>query len=248
MNLRNTLVASVMVCGLMTLAVLPRSVFAQPIYFHDDFEGSALKPNWIQPPAEHWEHDVSGGFLNVTKLNYPSAPHTGFNIAELWAPLDLPVAGDFVAELVLEFEPATFANNADRVLSFFLSDQAPNVPPASTIGISYQDTGLEDVVLFMGSGGQSVPSPVFSNPGLATFQISRIDTVVNFSMDGNLLATLPAAPNYTIQSLGIWFITQWPDAQFEPIRIDRVTIVPSPGIGLAMVLLSPLVVRCRTRR
>jgi hypothetical protein len=254
MKVNQTLVACVMVCARLFVAAvavvliaLPSPADGQPVYFEDDFDGTALKPHWIQPPPEHWEYDVSGGMLNVTKLKYPSTPHTGFNIAELWAPLGIPATGDFLAEVVIGFDPATLSKDSDRVFSFFLSDQAPNVPPTSTIGISYQDTGFTDVVLLMGSGGQSIPSPVFSNPGLVAFQIARMGNTVNFSMNGDLLATLPATPNITMQSLGVWYIAQWPDAQFEPIHIDRITIVPSPGVGLAVLLSLPLVA-CRTRR
>jgi hypothetical protein len=241
MNLNNNLVACVMVCDRTLVAViaavllsLPNSASAQPVYFEDDFDGNALKPHWIQPPPEHWEYDVSGGMLNVTALKYPSLPKTGFNFVDIWAPLDQPATGDFEAEVAMTIEPQ-LPSQAYRIISFVLSPEPPGVQSDQSIFAYYNEFGNNQASWGMSSNGQFAQSPSFANPGSLILEIARNSSEVSYSMNGSLLAKLPATANLTIESLAIRFIAAWPDAQFEPIRIDRVNIIPTPAVGACLI-------------
>lgn len=223
--------------GLLTLSALwSAAASAQPVFF-DDFDGPDLLPHWRAPDPSHWEYDVSGGMLNVTGLFYPGIPHLGGNFAAIGASFvpqtDFRVdawmgweAGDDPHGIAIQM----LAAGVTAVAEFKYSDEEPGRPP----------------ILIAGSGTEAVTAPA-PPPGLYQFTIARIDAEFEFYLDGSLFARLPDRRGRLADTVAFDFLGPNPPAQLGAFHIDRVLVVPAPGVLLVSLSLSLACVR-RTRR
>ena len=225
---------------LWLLAVLwPMAASGQTVFF-DDFEGNALLPHWIlQPPPSHWEHTVNNGMLNVTELLYPGIPHAGSNFADIVA-LFSPQT-DFRIDVWMGWEQGTQPHALN------LSVQGPGGNPI-VASIGYRnDLGSGPIpVIFGGASGQgiSIPAPP---PGMYQFTITRVAAEFQFYLEGNLFATFPDTFRRLAGGLHFEFVGPV-SGQFGALHIDRVRVVPTPGL---LLIALPLVLACacgRTRR
>ena len=212
------------------LALWPGLALGQTGFF-DHFEGNALLPHWNQPPASHWEYNVSNSMLNVTRLLYPSHPQSPYNNASIGANFT-PIAGDFYARVRMGWEAGSFpltaflltATTGHGIVEFGYAE--PNV---------YVKTGLIAAIRF--------PAPP---PGMHDFVVQRIGGEVHFSLNGNPLITLPdsgGAPTWVTLS----FLGPYPDPGLRPLHVDLVQVVPSPA-GAAVFVAFALSMLTRRRR
>lgn len=208
---------------LALLALCPASALAQPVFF-DDFDGNALQPHWGQPNPLFWEYNVSNSMLNVTNLLYPSHPKSPTNFAGLgtsFSPLT-----DFQLDVRMGW------GSAQGVARFALEIQAGG---GSVAHIGYGESfGPIGVFAGTSAGVVTIPSPP---PGIYDFRVVRTGEQYRFYFEGNLFASLTSLYTGPIDGVGFFFSSPYP-GQSGPFHIDRVRVVPAPGVLLAPALVS----------
>ena len=221
--------------------VWPLSASGQTVFF-DDFEGNALLPHWIlQPPPSHWEHTVSNSMLNVTGLFFPGIPHASFNIADMVALF--PSQTDFRVDVWMGWDQFT---SPHRLALTVLGPGG--TPIVASVGYRWDGAFGPNPIIFAGGGGQAVGIPP-PPPGMYQFTITRVAAEFNFYFDGNLFATFQDVFGTPAGGLHFQFLGSWdPSAPFGALHIDRVQVVPTPGM---LLIALPLGLACacgRTRR
>ncbi len=218
-----------MMGGLLAL-LLPMAASGQTVFF-DDFEGNTLLPHWQQPPASRWEYNVSNSRLNVTKLLYPSNPHSPSNfatMAALFAPqtdfrMDARMGWDAGAgPRRLGMEVRTGAAATGIIASIRYSDEGgPGVSPVIVAGAF----GSPNLI--------TMPAPA---PGIYRFAISRVGAEFRFYFDGSLFGSLIGN---NIPTTGVVFEFAGPfPGELGTLRIDRIQVIPSPGSALFVFTLA----------
>jgi hypothetical protein len=220
----------------LVLLLCPTAAFAQPVFF-DDFNGNALLPHWNQPPPSQWAYNVSNSMLNVTGLFYPSSPESPINFTSMNA-LFAPQA-DFRMDVWMGWEAGDRPHRLNivvlggmgaggRLAEFGFRDEAD----FSQIPVILADAG-EGLVM--------MPAP---HPGNYQFTITRVGRQFDFFFDGQPFASLPVTFDLGADGVAFDFGGPFP-GQLGPLHIDRVQVIPAPGI---FVLPFALIFRCARRR
>lgn len=219
--------------GLAALA-LPSVAIAQPVLF-DDFNGSALAPNWVHSPSR-WQYNVSGGMLNVTAVTYPNSPESPYNVASM-ASLLTPL-GDFRVDARVGWH----GGDLPESLSVMMLTTQGGIVAEMQYRTDHISPASARVVAASFQNFASVAAPA---PGMHTFTIARSGGRFSFQLDGNPLANFP---DIAFQQPGVIlfdFGGPFPGA-FGGLHVDWVQVIPNP-ITLPVVGLS-LFLRRRQRR
>ena len=224
---------------LCMLALLwPMAASGQTVFF-DDFEGNTLLPHWLQPPPSHWEHTVSNSMLNVTALFSPGIPHLGSNFSAIAA--EFSPQTDFRVDVWMGWEQGTPSHR------LALKVMGPGGNPIIASFAYRNEPGFGPVpVITAGASGQGI-TMLAPPPGMYQFTLTRVAAEFQFYLEGNLIATFP--DTFGIPAGGVQFFFLGPVS--EPLgafSIDRVRVVPTPGL---LLIALPLGLACacgRTRR
>lgn len=207
---------------------------AQPVFF-DDFDGPDLLPHWRTPDPSHWEYSVSDSQLHVTGLFFPAIPHLGGNFAAIGASFE--PQRDFRVDAWMEWEAG------DNPHGLALQMTAGGVTGIAEFAYSNQGIAL-DPVLIAGTGTEGVIAPA-PPPGMYRFTISRVGSQFEFYLDGELFAALPDRFGTPADSVVFDFLGPNPPGAFGPFHIDRVLVVPAPGV---LAALGAVALTCARRR
>lgn len=207
-----------------------RTALAQ-VVFEDNFDGAALAPHWVTPPASHWDYDVSGGMLNVHRLNFPSHPKSSNNFASITTPVAPTLSGDFLATMRIVWEPDTVP-----LIQIALA--------GVTNTIARMEYQLFSISFFTPAGSaQTAPSP---GAGTHELRIQRVTDEVRFFANNQLLGVLPDVVGGPVTRITVNFRSGYPVPPGGPVHLDAIRLVPAPAavIALSLVLATP----SRTRR
>ena len=221
--------------GAAWLGLCPAPAPAQPVFF-DDFDGNALLPHWIQPPASDWQYNVSNGRLNVTNLLYPSSPISPGNTAVMEA--------SFAPQMDFQLDARMGWGSAAGVARFELEILTPGGGIVGHLGyceLVCGGSGAPGIFGATTSGIMQLPSPP---PGMYDFRVDRAGGQWRFYFEGNLFANLTSPYTGPIGGVGFFFSSPYP-GQSGPFYVDRVQVVPAPGVLGAAALASILAVRRR---
>lgn len=222
-----TVLGVVCACALSVLFSLPAR---GQVVFEDNFNGSALAPHWITPPASDWDYDVSGGMLNVHRALFPSHPKSPSNIAGIGTLLVSPLSGDFQANARIVWSQNTVPDVIFEVLG------AGN---AIIAHLNYYALG----VAFFAPGSTSQLHP-FDPVGTHTIGVTRNGTQLQFVLDGSLIGSFSDISSEPVTALRLAFRNAFPIPTGDPVRIDAIRLVPSCGT----LTLGLVVAGCTSRR
>lgn len=212
----------------------PGLALAQPVFF-DDFEGDDLAPHWNRPPPEDWEYNVSGSMLNVTGLFNPSSSKTPNNFARINTIID--EVDQFRATARMGFDPG-FGQGVRLEL------ETVGGGTLATFGYFTDSNGVPGLSAFTSRHpGLFFPGPP---PGIYDFTIERTSDLYRFSLDGDLLGTLPISLTNPLTRVILDFRGPFP-GMLGPLHVDSVLVVPAPGVGAMAVGLLLLNTRRRSR-
>lgn len=221
------------------LGLLAQTALAQPVFF-DDFDGNALLPHWGQPPASHWQHNVSNGMLNVTGLFFPSDPKSTGNYAAMSA--SYAPQRDFRIDVWMGWQ----AGDQPHRLDFLVLVRAGIV---ASFGYRNEDWLGPTPVILAGTSSQIrvMPAPA---PAIHHFRIARVGAQYTFHLNGELFASL-AGGTWEVDGMYFDFVAPNPmgptPGRFGSFHIDRVVVVPTPASWLVLAPLSVLLGRGRQR-
>ena len=218
--------------------VWPMAASGQTVFF-DDFEGNALLPHWLQPPASRWEYNVSNSMLNVTGLFYPGIPHLGGNFAAMGA-LFTPQT-DLRMEAWMGWE----AGEAPHRLGLQVRAGPAGTGILATFRYANEAWLGPTPVIVAGAAGSPnlllMPAPP---PGIYHFAITRVGTTFEYYFNGSLFGSL-AGNNIPATGIVLDFLGPYP-GELGGFHIDRVKVIPAPG-SLLIVLGLALGCRCLSR-
>lgn len=203
-----------LVLSLVTL--FPALAAAQPVFF-DDFDGDDLLPHWSTPPDSHWEYEVSGGMLNVTGLFWPSDPEDESNWAIIGARYEPQT--DFRADVWMGWD----AGDGPHELVFHV-----NSPQGVLASFGYSTWLEPDPVIFAAASNQGITEPA-PPPGMYQFTVIRRGAGFEFFFNGEPFANLTDLSGRQVSGLNLWFLGPYP-GQLGALHVDRVRVVPSPGV------------------
>lgn len=197
-----------------------RTALAQ-VVFEDNFDGAALAPHWVTPPASHWDYDVSGGMLNVHRALRPSHPKSPSNSVAIGTTLPTPYGGDFFATMRVVWEAQTVPQ--------------VTIDVRGTTNTIAQMTYASIGVAFFAPG--STAQLHLANPvGEHEIGAQRLGSQLRFFLDGSLIGTLPDIGGEQIRGMTLVFRHAFPIPQGGPVRIDFVRVVPSPASTVSLLL------------
>ncbi len=204
------------VVALAVLALFPGAAIAQTVFF-DDFDGNALLPHWYQPPASHWQYNVSNSMLNVTGLLVPSNPKSPGNYTEI-AALFAPQT-DFQMDVWMGWE----AGDDPHRLTIHVGGPFGGSPIIASMG--YANDGVPIIQATATSQSAFMPAPP---PGIHHFTISRTAAQFNFYFNGSPFASFH--DNFGTPAAAVWFdfVGPYPGA-LGAFHIDQIVVVPTPG-------------------
>lgn len=202
--------------------------------FFDDFEGNALLPHWNQPPPSDWGYNVSNGMLNVTNLYYPSHPKHPSNFA--WMNTLFMPQTDFRIDVWMGWE----AGQQPHRLAVHVGGPFQGNPIIASMGYTNDGSGP---FIFAGASNQAqfMPAP---SPGIHHFTVSRTGTQFNFLFNGSPFASFTDNFGTAAAAINFEFLGPYPGT-LGAFHIDRVVVVPAPGM---LLTLSAILLLASTRR
>ena len=217
------------VISLLLTGAFGAAASGQTVFF-DDFEGNALLPHWTHSPPGEWVYSVSNSQLHVEELPWPSQPKNPSNQAGMFTRIT-PLEGDFRVHVRMGWEA-----NSIPLMLFSISDSSTHLIAAFGIssGEIYARTGLTQPMFF--------PAPP---PGMHNFVVDRVGPEVRFTLNEQLLLTLPDAAPGGLLSFHLLFSVPYPNAGFDPVHIDLVHIVPAPSVMIALMITSGMAITKR---
>jgi hypothetical protein len=180
-----------------------------------------------------WEYNVSGGMLNVTGLFNPSHPKSPTNFAIMGAP--------FAPQSDFQLDVRMGWGTSEGVARFELVVRI-NSGGVATIGYG---TGLGGPLGIYAATSQDLVTIPAPPPGIYDFRIARVGTVFDFYFEGNHFATLTSGYTGPVNGLSFFFSSPYP-GQSGPFHIDRVQVVPTPGVFLCLPI--HMAIGCSKRR
>ncbi len=205
----------------LLLTGLGMSAASGQTVFFDQFEGDTLLPHWAQPPPSHWEYSVNNSQLHVEELLWPSSSKSPSNYTGISTRIT-PLEGDFRVHVRMGWEANSFP-----VMRFALQNSLAQ----RIAGFGYSsgeiraEAGLSQPFFF--------PAPP---PGLHDFVVDRVGSQVNFTLNGELLLTLPDTAPGDLELFSFHFLGPYPDPGLDPLHVDLVHIVPAPSVMLALMI------------
>jgi hypothetical protein len=221
---------------MILLVLIPAAAQGQVVFF-DDFQGPELAPHWSAPPPEHWDYNFNNGMMNVTGLHYPSIPHSSSNWASMAA--HFAPQTDFRADVWMGWGAG---QPYHRLTVSLVDPQAHNLA-----NFTYTDEPNwgPGPMLFAGTGNQSF-SALAPPPGIHHFSIIRTGLQFDFLVNGAPFASFPDQFGRSLTTVFFHFTRSYP-GMFTPLYVDRVVVVPAPGMG-TVAALSLLTAGNRSRR
>ncbi len=188
---------------------------AGPVFF-DDFDGDALLPHWVQPPATNWDYQVANGRLTVSRLRYPSSPKSTGNYTGIGAGF-AQQNGDFRMDAWVGWEVGQSPHRLD------VSVLTASPPSGFLATFSYNSGSL--VFGVNGGAARTIPAPV---AGIHQITIGREGSSFYFGLDGVHVGTF--ADPFQAPAGGIYFFFVGPyPGTLAPLTVDRVQVVPVPN-------------------